>query len=206
MQTDTQTQGEISSEQLRSAVSCWWPVGAAGYGVSLDEHRDDSAFFMTLTFTFDTCCCFSVGANSLWLTAVPKCKMNLGVCVCVCVCVCGRLVYVCVCDELTSSARDEALWRTGVGLCLSYCRNFSWICDIKTHRLSEESFKRGRAQFWKWGVSTPPSWGIPGSSHWRHPWGKPCPLCDWHRDAAERSAGPTSRAALRRRGGGKTLM
>lgn len=50
------------------------------------------------------------------------------------------------------------------------------------------------------GVITSPSWGIPSSSHWRHLWGRPCPLCDWHQDAAERSAGPTFHVALQRRG------
>lgn len=30
------------------------------------------------------------------------------------------------CSALTSSARQEALRRTGVGLCLAYCFSFSW--------------------------------------------------------------------------------
>lgn len=51
-----------------------------------------------------------------------------------------------------------------------------------------------------------PSWGILGSSHWRHLWGTPCPLCGWHRAAAERSAGPAFHVALRRRQIRKPVM
>lgn len=126
MQTHTQTctYWKISNRQLRSAVFSsdnWWEPKSSRIWSFIRWASGWFSTLWTLKFTFWYRRCFSVGANSLWLTAVLNWKNR------VCVCVGG----LCVCGVLTSSARVEALWRTGVGLCLSYCLSFSWIYNPK---------------------------------------------------------------------------
>lgn len=120
LQTDTRTstQGQISSKQLRSAVSLTdsrWERESSGIWSFI---RWTSAWFSTLrTLKFTFASQLELTHCDWWLRPDRQ---------------------GCRCDKLTSSAREEALWRTGIGLCLSYCLNFSWICNTKSVCILEQ--------------------------------------------------------------------